>query len=452
MFVWKKMKQKNRKNRGQTPILKAEGENRGLSPIFLIGILDDGWAGLSDTARQRLAAADLVIGAGRTLELVRPHLPSSKLQDMDGVLGQVPGWIAAARAAGQRVVALATGDPLCHGIASWLTGKLGRDGFEILPAPSTLQLAFARFKQPWQEVKIATCHSSDAGEWFVGATPAHGLYKLMRAIALHPRVALFTGPENTPARLARALLSAGYGDAKLSVACRLLLPDEALFHDLSAADAAQMSFPEPNVVIVERQPDARPPAFGREDGEYIQRTPEKGLITKQEARAVSLAKLRIAPDAIVWDIGAGSGSVGLEAARLAPLGHVWAIEKNAGDAANARANAAHFRIGNYTLTEGKAPAQLDTWPDPDAVFIGGSGGELGELIALILDRLKPGGRLVMNFVTLENLATATAALNTAGAAWDVVQLQASRSQPILDMHRLAAQNPVWIVSAQKEMK
>ena len=95
---------------------------------------------------------------------------------------------------------------------------------------------------------------------------------------------------------------------------------------------------------------------------------------------------------------------------------------------------------------------LDTWPDPDAVFIGGSGGELAALICLILGRLKPGGRLVMNFVTLENLATATHELAAAGATWDVVQLQASRSQPILDMHRMAAQNPVWILSAHKEMK
>ena len=118
-------------------------------------------------------------------------------------------------------------------------------------------------------------------------------------------------------------------------------------------------------------------------------------------------------------------------------------------AANARANAQRFRVGNYTLVEGKAPAHLDTWPDPDAVFIGGSGGELAALIALILGRLKPNGRLVMNFVTLENLATATAALKDAGATWDVVQLQASRSQPILDMHRMAAQNPVWVVTGWK---
>ena len=126
------------------------------------------------------------------------------------------------------------------------------------------------------------------------------------------------------------------------------------------------------------------------------------------------------------------------------------IEKNPGDAANARANAARFRIGNYTLVEGKAPAQLDTWPDPDAVFIGGSGGELGDLIRLIMARLQPQGRLVINLVTLENLATATTALVAVGATWDVVQLQASRSQPILDMHRLVAQNPVWIITANKE--
>ena len=418
----------------------------------LIGILDDGWDGLSEAARRHLAVADVVIGAGRTLELVRPHLPASAmLKEMDGALGQIGDWILAARAAGQTVAVLATGDPLCHGIASWLSGKLGDDGFAILPTVSTLQLAFARFKTPWPDMKISTCHSADAGEWFVGATPTHGLYKLMRDIAQHPRVALFTGPENTPARLARALITAGYGsEAKLSVACRLLLPDEEIFRDLTPAEAASMEFPQPNVVLVERRPAAARPAFGLEDREYLQRSPEKGLITKQEARALSLAKLRVASDAIVWDIGAGSGSVGLECARLAPLGHVWAIEKNAGDAANAQANAEHFRIGNYTLCAGQAPAQLDTWPDPDAVFIGGSGGELGALITLILARLKPAGRLVMNFVTLENLATATATLTACDVMWDVVQLQACRSQPILDMHRMAAQNPVWIVTANKE--
>ena len=427
-------------------------------PCNLIGILDDGWAGLSDAARQRLEAARVVIGAGRTLDLVRPQLASgTTLHDMDGALAKVADWVRAAQADGLPVVVLATGDPLCHGLGAWLDGKL--DGqCEILPNVSTLQLACARFKQSWQDIEIASCHTRDAGEWVAGATPDHGLYPAMRAIAQHPRVFLFTGPENDPARLARALLTAGYADDEitLSVACRLQLADEQLFPALTLEAAAHQNFPQPNVVLVQRKDNAAMPSFGLDDLEYIQRSPEKGLITKQEARALSLAKLRIRPDATVWDIGAGAGSIGLEAARLAPHGHVWAIEKNAGDAANARANATRFRITNYTLTDGKAPEHLDTWPAPDAVFIGGSGGELGELIKLILARLQPGGRFVMNFVTLENLATATSVLNefsaSHGISWDVVQLQASRSQPILDMHRMAAQNPVWIVTASNTLK
>ena len=429
-----------------------------MTRLTLIGILDAGMAGLSDTARQRLANAQVVIGAGRTLDLVRAHLAANvTTHNMDGALGKVPEWTQAAIAQGLSVAILATGDPLCHGLGTWLEGKLQADlqtSLEILPNLSTLQLACARFHRAWHDMAIASCHGKDAGEWFAGATPEHGLYPAIRAIAKNEQVFLFTGQENNPARIARALLTASYAsdEISLSVACRLQLPDECLFADLSLDDAAKIDFPEPNVVLVQRQTSAKKPAFGLDDLEYIQRTPEKGLITKQEARAVSLAKLRIAPDATVWDIGAGSGSVGLEAARLAPQGHVWAIEKNEADAVNARANAAHFRISNYTLFDGKAPQHLNSWPDPDAVFVGGSGGELEELIQLILTRLKPGGRLVMNFVTLENLATATAALNKAGASWDVVQLQASRSQPILDMHRMAAQNPVWIITAQKEKK
>lgn len=424
-----------------------------MSQLFIIGILDDGWAGLGDAARAALGRAELVIGVGRTLAHIRPHLAANcALRDMDGALNATPDWIRAARAAGQAVVVLATGDPLCHGIASYLLGKLGREGVAILPAPSTLQIAFARWQKPWQTARIVSCHSRDAGEWHIGAMPEHGLYPVMQAVAHHPQVFAFTSPENTPARLARALLTAGFGDhagdeVRLSVASRLCLPDERIDHALSLEQAAAMHFADPCVVLIEHQTMKHGPCFGREDAEYIQRAPEKGLITKQEARALSLAKLRLHADSRVWDIGAGSGSVGLECARLAHRGHVWAIEKNVADAANARANAVKFRVLNYTLCEGKAPAQLDTWPDPDAVFIGGSGGELDDLITLVLARLKPQGRLVMNFVTLENLATATAALKAAGAAWDVVQLQASRSQPILDMHRLAAQNPVWVVTA-----
>ena len=419
--------------------------------ITLIGILDDGWAGLNDAARERIRRADLVIGAERTLALVRPYVaPSSTLQSLDGALAQVPQWLQTARTQQRNTVVLATGDPLCHGLAAWLRDKAGVP-INIMPNVSTLQLACARWQETWDDIIIASCHTRDAGEWHTDATPEHGLYPAMRAIARHERVFLFTSESNSPARIARALLTAGYGsdEITISVAARLQLPDESIQTGLSLDAAAATEFAQPNVMLVTRNDCERLATFGFDDLDFVQRTPEKGLITKQEARAVSLAKLALRDDDTVWDIGAGAGSVGLEAARLVPYGHVWAIEKNADDAANARRNAQRLRATNYTLVDGKAPQHLDQWPDPNAVFIGGSGGELDALIALILDRLQPGGRLVMNFVTLENMATAVATLNQLHANWDCLQLQASRSQPILDMHRMAAQNPVWIITARK---
>jgi precorrin-6Y C5,15-methyltransferase (decarboxylating) len=421
-------------------------------PCTLIGILDDGWAGLSGLARARLAAADCVIGAGRTLALVAPHLSArAETRDMDGALARVPEWIQTALAAHKTVAVLATGDPLCHGIGEMLLSRIGRAALDILPAPSTVQLAFARLGQPWKAAHIVSAHGRDTGEWGPGATPEHGLYPVLQAVGAYPLVAAFTSPENTPTRIARALLAAGFGnEVRLSVVSRLLLPDESVHAGLALQDAAQREFTAPNIVVIERHAADTRALFGFADGDYIQRQPEKGLITKLEARALSLARLGLRADSVVWDIGAGSGSVGLEAARLARDGHVYAIEKNAEDAANANANATALRVTNYTLVEGRAPAHLDGWPDPDAVFIGGSGGELAELIRLSLARLRPGGRLVMNFITLENLAAATAALRDARAGWDVIQIQASRSQPILDMHRLAAQNPVWVVTAFRQ--
>ena len=270
---------------------------------------------------------------------------------------------------------------------------------------------------------------------------------------------MLTSPENTPARIARLLLAEGQGDDfRMAVAERLLQPDERVRAELAPAEVAEappQAFADPNVVLLWRvRPRPNPVRFGLADRDYHQRQPDKGLITRQEVRAVSLARLQLRADSVVWDLGAGSGSVGLEAARLCPQGHVWAIEKNEADVAIARTNRDAFAVSNHTLVHGRAPEGLEAWPDPDAVFIGGSGGELSSLIALCLRRLRPGGHLVMNFVTLENLAVATQALKAMVATdaidWDVLQLQAARSRPILDMHRMAAENPVWIVCARKE--
>ncbi|HET6719844.1 MAG TPA: precorrin-6y C5,15-methyltransferase (decarboxylating) subunit CbiE [Rhodocyclaceae bacterium] len=410
-----------------------------------------------DRAAMLWARCDLVIGAPHQLRAVDSLLrEQAERRDSTGRLGAVASWVEQALADQLTVVVLATGDPLCFGIAGALIDKLGRERVVVLPHLSSLQLAAARLGLPWQDAKLVSVHAADAGEWAPGARHDHGLAPLARALTRHDKLLCLTSPANDPARIARLLLAAGLAQYfRIDVAARLASPNEAVFAELSPADVAVREFPQPNVVALRRVVPRRVrPAFGVEDHEYVQRQPRGdqngGLLTKFEVRAVSLAKLRLKPDALLWDIGAGAGTVGLEAAQLCPDGHCYAIEKNPADAANARENARRFGVFNYTLVDGKAPAGLAAWPDPDAVFIGGSGGELAGLIALCLDRLKPGGRLVMNFVTFENLATATTALKAAGVVWEIIQMSAARSQPILDLHRLAAQNPVWIVVATKE--
>lgn len=424
-------------------------------PCRIIGVLDNAAAGLTPAALKHLQSADLVIGAARTLSLF--EFPAhAEQRDMSGQLNRVAGWVAEARDAGRRVVVLATGDPLCHGIASFLIGKLGLNACEVLPNVSTLQWACARFGLAWQEAKICSVHSKDAGEWFMGATPEHGLYALLQAVRHHELLAVFTSPENAPARIARMLVSEGLGEAfQMSVASRIFQtehtePAEKIIGPLFAAQCVDLIFDDPNMVILQRcKPHKDEVLFGLEDAAFLQRKPDKGLITKREVRAVSLARMQLHHSSIVWDIGAGSGAVGLEAARLCSGGHVYAIEKNSDDAAIASQNRQRMGVSNYTLINDKAPSGMAVWPDPDAIFIGGSGGELDELIKLGLQRLKPDGWLIMNFVTFENLNVALSTLGALGAIWDVTQLQASRSQPILHMHRLQAENPVWVVSAQR---
>lgn len=421
-------------------------------PCRVIGVLDDGASSLSPTALALLRRADVVVGGSRTLALLDDDIaPHAQRRDLTGQLSAVPGWIAAARDAGHSSVVLATGDPLCHGIASYLASRLCIEAVEVLPNLSTVQLACARLGLAWQDARIVSVHSKDAGEWRVGAEPGHGLYALAQSLRQHDRLLVLTSPDNSPDRIARLIVAEGLGDDfQMAVAERLCTPDERVVAELSPHDAAQQTFADPNVVVLVRsQVRPQPVRMGLADSAYHQRQPDKGLITKQEVRAVSLARMQLRADSRVWDIGAGSGSVGLEAARLCPQGHVWAIEKNEADVAIAGQNARAFGVSNHTLVHGKAPEGLDAWPDPDAVFIGGSGGELHELIALCLRRLRTGGWLVMNFVTLENLASATQALQAQGAVWDVLQLQAARSKPILHMHRMAAENPVWIVCAQR---
>lgn len=419
----------------------------------IIGVLDNGSDSLSHIALKRLREADVVIGGHRTLALLAAEFESgSSTYDLTGKLSMVPEWIRQAQQDGLRCAVLATGDPLCHGIAAYLLSRLCVDAFDILPNVSTIALACARMSIPWQDIDICSVHSKDAGEWQVGADMNHGLYTLRRSIALHDRLAILTSPFNSPDRIARMLVMENIADQfQMAVVSELETAEEAVVRDVPIAELAQRTFADPNVVLLWRTTLRKEPVlFGVADHQFQQRYPEKGLITKREVRAVSLARMQLRTNSIVWDIGAGSGSVGLEAARLCPHGHVYAIEKNAPDCENVQTNRTQWGVHNFTLVNGRAPEGLENWPDPDAVFIGGSGGELAELIMLISQRVRSHGTLIINVVTFENLATALEALKQTTLHWDVTQIQTARSKPILEMQRLAAENPVFIISASKE--
>ncbi|MCF6202189.1 MAG: precorrin-6y C5,15-methyltransferase (decarboxylating) subunit CbiE [Methylococcaceae bacterium] len=420
----------------------------------IIGILDSGKQSLTTSSLQHLKNADVIIAGTRLLSVMANEIqPETECHDLTGHLSQVPDWITQAQNKDKKVVVLATGDPLCHGIASYLIKKIGSHKIEVLPNLSMAQLACAKLGIAWQACQIGSVHSEDTGEWVLGANPQHTLYKALQLLRQSALTAIYTSQENTPDRIARMLQIEGLsGDYELAIAECLSQEKEKVSQWMTVDNVASRQFANLNIVILRKKSITEDALFGLPDERFKQRKPDKGLITKREIRVVSLARMSLKQDSVVWDIGAGSGSIGLEAARLCLQGHVYAIEKNTDDTLIALNNKASLQVTNYSLIQGRAPEGLEDWPDPDAVFIGGSGGELRELILLCMERLKQNGQLVMNFVTFENLNTAMETLKQISAQWDVVQLQASRSKPILSMQRLQAENPVWIVCATANKK
>ncbi len=405
----------------------------------IIGILEDGLQSLSQPAIDYLKTADLLIGSPRFMDAVQDLLKEDvKTQDFTGKITQVPNWVQTALEQNKQVVVLATGDPLCHGIGSFIVKKLGIENCNILPNITMFQVAFSRLGLAWQNVKISSIHSNFE----------HGMRDLLSDCRTNDIIACYTSPNNSPARIAHMLSCEKMQDQfEMLIASRLTTDDEQLTGWLAIDEV--ITQPNPNLVILKRiKPIQNNILFGLADASYMQRKPDKGLITKQEVRAVSLAKLQLKHNSIVWDIGAGSGSIGLEAAHLCPKGRVYAIEKNTADFEIILQNQAKSSLSNYHVEQGKAPDGLDAWENPDAIFIGGSGGNLSSLIELCLSRLNIGGTLVMNFVTIENLNVAIETLKPLkNIKWHFIQMQISRSKPILNMQRLQAENPVFIISA-----
>lgn len=407
--------------------------------IYIIGIGDDGLDGVTSTARQLIEQAEMLVGADHTLRLV-PGGRAERLiagGNLDAIVERI------SKAAGRRVVVLVSGDPLFYGLARYLCERLGKDRFEVVPHVSSMQLAFARVKESWEEAYLTNlAHRS--------------LDQVLEQIRVAEKVGLFTSEDCPPAKVARGLLDRRIDYFWGYVCENLGSPDERVTRG-SLQELSKQEFAPLNVMILVRKPDApdRPPEeigrrlFGNPDEAFLQSKPKQGLLTTSEVRSIALAQLDLRAMSTVWDIGAGSGSVAIEAAQIASGGKTFAIEMDQEDHALILDNATRFGVRNLVAVLGRAPEAWADLPDPDAVFVGGSGREIGRLLELAFDRLRPGGRLVANTGSIENLADVHDTLHRRVGDVKVWMINVARGTYQLERVRFDALNPTFLLAVTK---
>ncbi len=408
--------------------------------IYIIGIGDDGPAGFTQEARSRVAAADLVIGAAAL---------TGALQDCSAVRWDPGGDFQAVlekigNHPDDNVVVLASGDPLFYGVARFLCDHLGKERFEVLPHVSSMQLAFARVKESWDEAYLTNLGTQDPE-------------RVVERIRTAEKVGIFTTEDVTPATLARLCLDRHIDYFTVYVCENLGSPDERVTQG-SLTEVADQEFASLNVMVLVRDagsPD-RPSdsgghrLFGNPDEMFLQSQPKRGLLTPAEVRSMALAELDLGPNSIVWDIGAGSGSVAIEASQIAAGGQVYAVEMDAEDFALIGENAERFSATNVFPVLGRAPEAWESLPDPDAVFVGGTGRQIQQIVEEAFTRLRVGGRLVASVASPENLCAVMETLKQAGADANCWMIQVSRGNPQLVDIRFETMNPHYLISATRE--
>ncbi|MEK3763206.1 precorrin-6y C5,15-methyltransferase (decarboxylating) subunit CbiE [Paenibacillus sp. FSL P4-0338] len=402
--------------------------------IYVIGIGEDGAGGLTPDSLGIVNNSEVLLGGERQLNFFGRYrgekiVLQGGLKPFTDKLEEV--WRE------RRTVVLASGDPFFFGIAGYLVRRFGPEHVEVIPHYSSVQLAFARLGDSWQDAELISLHG-------------RSIQGLAQRIDGKHKIALLTDENNTPAVIAAYLREFGMMEYEAFV-CERLGGAEELCRFWTLEEMETREFAALNVVILRRKQEVSIPmrrGFAYPDEEFRQRKPEKGLITKREVRALVLSELNLSEDAVVWDIGSGSGAVAAECARIARLGKVYALEKSAENLPNMAANRLKFRA-DFEIIQEKAPQGLAALPDPDAVFIGGSGGELANIIGHSAARLRPEGRIVVGAITVETLHGSMEALKAAGLACEVTMLQASRGKPILGMTRFDGMNPVYVVSGRR---
>lgn len=391
--------------------------------VSLIGM---GGAGteLSPAAMQRLREAELVIGAARLLAA----LPSSGARTAEAVRADDIVEILSASGVSRAAVAF-SGDTGFFSGAAGLMELLRETGYdtELLPGLSSVQTFAARLGRPWQDWKLCSAHGARCD--------------VLAELKKGKPVFLLTGGAEDPARICRELTEAGLSGCPVAVGQTLCYPGETIRKG-TARELSGERFEALNVMLIDPKPEVFPVlrAPGIPDDAFI-----RGDVpmTKQEVRAAILAKLGVRPTDVCWDIGAGTGSVSVELALAGKA--VWAVERQAEACALIRENRERFRAWNLHITEGEAPAALKNLPDPDAVFVGGSGGEPEAILRAALER-NPRVRLCVSAIALETLHLASDWMEKNGIEAEIAQIAVSRTRKASGLRLLMANNPVFLIS------
>lgn len=374
-----------------------------------------------------LRQADLILGARRLLAVLPAGCTENRAAayrpDEVAELLQTSG--------AENAVLVYSGDTGFYSGASSMMEKLEALGVRarVLPGLSSIQLLAAALGRPWQGWNLVS---------------AHGRTCDPVAECMQGKPTFFlTGGSEDPATLCAQLAAEGFGDVQGVVGQCLGTPEEKLFRG-SVKELAAGRFNSLSVLLVEAAEVLPRRAPGLPDEAF-----ERGDVpmTKQEVRAAVLAKLAVRPEDILWDVGAGTGSVSVELALVAPRGRVYAVECRPEGCALIKANREKFRTRNLVLVEGLAPDALSDLPAPDAVFIGGSKGSLAAIVDAALDK-NPDARICVSAIALETLSAAVAALTAKGRTVQVSQIAVSRAKAVGGLHLMMAQNPIYLITGE----
>jgi precorrin-6Y C5,15-methyltransferase (decarboxylating) len=377
--------------------------------------------------------ADILVGGKRHLSHFEEILSKKIVIDrgMDTIFEEI-----LSDSTEKTIVFLASGDALFFGIGERLKRSIGDENIIFYPNITSVAAAFSRLKKSWQDIKVVSLHGR--------GDPINVLEYLRE----REQVAVFTSPGQTPADLAIYLNANDMKEIQFWVFEQMGSSDER-FDCYDLDHAATLEFKEPNlVVLLHNAIDLSKSQFhlGMPDACFVH---ENGLITKSEVRVISLSKLALKSNHVLWDLGAGCGSVAIEASKLVPGINVYAVEKNEKRITQIQENKIRFQAECLNIIPATLPEGLSYLPDPDRVFIGGGGKDLEEIIKVAILRLKPAGIMVINTVLLSSIHTAYEILNQLDFKPSLTQVQINESKIIAGSIRMNAQNPVWIVSGQK---